>query len=150
MSCCASFFNHLYHGYFLQFDTPLPIWLLHFQQKLPSTHDSLILLVFLPFPWNIILDTRKLWIWLKISGGRTRKKEYFVAIIIYCLTTHATIFIIFLFSHFCFFSAKSKTQEFYLYINGQIYTAHTQKIRIHFSFFRSMFPFTVYFKKLPG
>ena len=43
-------------------------------------------------------------------------------------------FLLFSFFSFLLFSAKSKTQEFYLYINGQIYTAHTQKIRIHFSF----------------
>ena len=43
-------------------------------------------------------------------------------------------FYYFSFFSFLLFSAKSKTQEFYLYINGQIYTAHTQKIRIHFSF----------------
>ena len=45
-----SFFNHLFYGYFLQFDT-LPIWLLHL--KIPSTHDSLIFLFFVLFYKNI-------------------------------------------------------------------------------------------------
>ena len=129
-----SFFGHLFYGYFLQFDT-LPIWLLHL--KIPSTHDSLIFLFFVLF---IKIFNKKYFLRFSFSDGKEKEKwKYLQAIIIYCLTTHATIFFL---RFFCNLRICVNPSILCTYSWSNTFQIPTQKRvvqQIHFSFYLHYF-----------